>query len=1127
MAIPKPCFFKTSLHCLSLIFILLFPDAGAQQDNITIKFDNISIKDGLSQSSPNCIFQDSRGILWIGTEDGLNKYDGYSFEVYKPEQDDQFSISNPRILSICEDAESNLWIGTNGGGLNKYDRKSDRFIHYLPGKNDTAFLSGSIVYALMYLGSNWLWIGTDKGLSVLDLKNYRFVNIRKDPVLEPLTQSAVLSFAHDTSNVWIGTDKCLYRYEPDKKTRTSYLKEELNNQSLPGNQVTCLLVGRNKDLWVGTENGLGQMKAGTDIFRRFGNFSGGNATSNDFVKSLLEDKSGNIWIATYGGGLQIYLAQTGRFMHLTYDHNNPYSLSNNEVLSLFMDFSGIIWVGSNGLDKYNPKKDKFVLYDYVPYASEKLVFRNIHPVYEDKENILWIGSKTDGLHILDRANKKYSRMLHEPGNQNSLSSNKLRAIKEYPEGTFWIGTDDGGLNKVTLNENRKPVKFKNYRSIAGNPNSLTSDKIYAIFPDKMGKLWIGTDKGLTIMDIATESFKQYIPDPADPHSISNLTVYCIYGDRSDNIWLATDYGMNKFDPSTGGFIHYVHNEEDSSTIIHNEILSFMQDVKGNLWIGTYGKGLDEFNIENKTFTHFNKIEQLTTAVIYGILEDNLQNLWLSTNNGIIKFNPIKQQINQFSIEDGLQSNEFNGTSYFKSNTGEMFFGGQYGFNCFFPNLVVKDSVAPKIIISAFEVSNRLVSPGRNSPINQHISEVKEIRLNYRQNNFTLYFSALHYANPEKNRYRYMLEGFDKEWIDAGTRRFVSFTSLPYKTYTLRVQASNADGIWNEKGLSVKIKIMPPFWATLWFRILFIVIVLYGTYYLIRRRINVAQQQKLIFEQKFQASSKELEEAQSQLEKQHAEIVVQKRELILREKDQENLLWFNKGLGLFSDIISKNKDSITGLSRVFIKELVNYVEAQQGGVFLLNDEDENAPVLELVASYAFGTERMNQQFLPGEGYIGTCYKSRQFLEIDNITEKYTLLKSGLGTEYLKHLLFAPMKINDQCIGVVEIGSFRKIKGYRVSFIEKLMESFTSTISTEKANAKLQKLIDHSVMQSKELAESEEQLRMNLEEIMATQEESARREDELIKLAEESATHEEMLNQEIELLRKKLEELTGKQ
>lgn len=274
MIFPKPFFFNTSLLGLTLIFVPLFRNASAQQNNINIKFDNISIKDGLSQSSPNCIFQDSRGILWIGTEDGLNKYDGYSFEVYKPEHNDQFSISNPRILSVCEDAESNLWIGTNGGGLNKYDRKSDRFIHYLPGKNDTAYIAGSIVYALMPAGNNRLWIGTDKGLSVLDLKNYRFINIKNDPVLEPLTHSAILSFSHDVSNVWIGTDKCLYRYETDKKIRTSYLREELNNQSLPGNVVTSLLIDSNKDLWVGTENGLALMKAGTDLFKTYGDFSG-------------------------------------------------------------------------------------------------------------------------------------------------------------------------------------------------------------------------------------------------------------------------------------------------------------------------------------------------------------------------------------------------------------------------------------------------------------------------------------------------------------------------------------------------------------------------------------------------------------------------------------------------------------------------------------------------------------------------------------------------------------------------------------------------------------------------------------------------------------------------------------
>ncbi len=365
-----------------------------------------------------------------------------------------------------------------------------------------------------------------------------------------------------------------------------------------------------------------------------------------------------------------------------------------------------------------------------------------------------------------------------------------------------------------------------------------------------------------------------------------------------------------------------------------------------------------------------------------------RHLWLSTNNGIIKFNPARGEINQFSIEDGLQSNEFNGTSYFKSHTGEMFFGGQYGFNSFFPNTVVKDSVSPKIILSDLQVGNSSVSPGENSPIGQHINEVKEIMLNHRQNNFTLYFSALHFANPLKNRYKYRLVGFDKDWIDAGNRRFVSYTSLPYKSYTFRVIASNSDGIWNETGLEVKIKVSPPFWATIWFRIFMILAILTGTYFLVKKRLTIEQRQKQIFEEKYQASSKELQEALEQLEVQHEEIVVQKRELKLRQRDQENLLWFNHGLGLFSDIISKNRDDVTQLCNIFIQKLVEYVEVEQGGVFLINDDQHDNPYLELAGSYAFDVERTSQQFLPGEGYIGTCFTSCEFMEIDNLTDKYS-------------------------------------------------------------------------------------------------------------------------------------------
>jgi len=1110
---------------LILSFILsvpVLPVISAQQGNLNIKFDNVSIKDGLSQSSPNCILQDSRGIMWIGTEDGLNKYDGFSFTVYKPDQNVQQSISNPRILSICEDPGGNLWIGTNGGGLNHYDRKTDQFKQFNPANQDSLSTPGIIVYALACSPDSTLWIGTEKGLSVLDLQSGTFIDLRGNLVLEPLTHVSVLAFSLDSPSLWIGTDLGLYGYNIQKNTVSVFRTETGNSESLPGGAVSALLADRHHNVWVGTETGLAELEAGKEAFRIFGSFSsGGFNTSGDHVKALLEDLEGNIWIGTFGSGLHIYDPSEGTFQHFSYDYNNPYSLSNNEVLSLYIDLSGIIWVGTNGLDKFNPKKEKFVLYDYVPYIREKLIFRNIHPIYEDENGVLWLGSKSDGLHVLDRKNKKYYRYIHEPGNANSLSSSRIRTILEYPEGTLWIGTEDQGLNKVTLNSERKPVHFKNYKSSTGNPGTLTSNKIFATYPDKKGKLWIGTDKGLTIMNLESELLTRYVPDPDNPKSLSNLTVYCIYGDRSGEIWLATDYGINKYDPSTDGFVHYVHDKADSTSVIHDEILSFLEDKKGNLWIGTYGKGLDRFDMTGRNFSH-PRIRQLSTGVIYGILQDDLENLWLSTNNGIIKYNPAKGEVNQFTIEDGLQSNEFNGTSYYKSYTGEMFFGGQYGFNSFFPNAVIKDSIPPRIIMSGLQVGNRSVVPGKHSPIDRHISEAKEIHLSYRQNNFTLYFSALHFANPDQNRYKFKLEGFDKDWIEAGNRRFVSYTSLPYKTYTFRVIASNSDGIWNETGLSLKIRIRPPFWATIWFRILMILFILAGVYYAVRKRLSIEKKQKMIFEKKFQASSKELEEARQQLEVQHSEIVVQKRELKLREKDQENLLWFNQGLGLFSDLMSKNKDDLTQLCRVFILKLVEYVEAQQGGIFLLNDDKEEEPFLELIANYAFSEERSHQHFIPGEGYVGTCFSSRNFMEIDNLTETYTEIRSGLGKEYLKHLLFAPLKINDQCIGVIEIGSFRKIKGYKVSFIEKLLETFASNINTEKANEKLKRLIEHSTLQSKELAESEEQLRMNLEEIMATQEESARRESELIRLAEESAAHEEMLNREIDVLKKTIAE-----
>ena len=1121
--------FIRGLFCLVLfaLSLLSFNSTFAQAFSQSIKFSNISIKDGLSQSSPNCIFQDSRGFIWIGTEDGLNKYDGFTFNVFRPVQHDPNSISNPRILAISEDKAGNLWIGTNGGGLNKYNRHTNKFTTYLPGSKDSPGLSGGVVHSIVATPDDELWAGTDNGLSLMNLKTGAFADLNKAYAkLASLSGTQVKCLAYSNKTLWIGTNQGLYRLNLINGSLDQYVHDPVNELSIPDNHITSLLISKAGLLLVGTETSLCITDQHLGLFDRplSGTYKM-NAGRISNIKALLEDESGDIWIATFGNGLFIWSPKGGNIENLKYDHNNPYSLRNNEVLSLYRDFSGIIWVGSNGLDVYNPKKEKFTLYDYVPYSNDKLIFRNIHPIYLDDYEVLWIGSKTDGLHILDRTNRTYKRLVHQEGVNNGLSSSKIRAIREYPAGILWIGTEDQGLDKIYLNESRNPVRFEHYLHEEGNPNSLTSNKIYAFHVDQQGRLWIGTDNGLTIMDIESETFRQVLPDTVNPKNLNNNTVYSIFGDKAGNIWLATDLGINKYNSETDDFAHYMHHEKDANTVIHNEILCFYEDRQGKIWIGTYGKGLDQLDPKTGQFRHFSDITQLSTAVVYGILEDDDYNLWLSTNNGILKFRPERGTLKKFSIEDGLQSNEFNGTSYFKSRDGEMFFGGQYGLNSFYPRSILIDSIAPRIVLTDFQVHNLSVIPGEDSPLQTHISEAREITIRHRQNNFTLYFSALHFANPALNRYKYKLEGFDREWIDAGNRRFVSYTNLPYKTYIFRVIASNSDGIWNNKGLDVKIRVKPPFWRTVWFYILTSLLIAGALALLIRERIKNAQQQKQIIEDKFKESSKELEGAQIQMETQRAEIVIQKRELLQREKDQENLIWFNQGLGLFSDLISANRINLQELCKEVIEKLVEYVEAQQGGVFLRNDEDEKNPFLELVASYAFSESRNRAVFNIGEGYVGTCFSDKEFIEVDNLPDSYSELSSGLGKVCVKHLVLAPLKVNDQCIGVVELGSFKKIKGYKVSFIEKLMETFASTISTEQANSKLKKLIEQSRQQALVLKENEEKLRQNLEEMMATQEESAQREDELIKMAEESATREEMLTQEIETLRSRIEELTG--
>ena len=1109
---------KLFRYCIALVTIFSFSLSSIAQNFKSIKFENISTRHGLSQSSPNCIFQDSRGILWIGTEDGLNKYDGYDFTVYKPVINNPFAITNNRINCIIEDKEGNLWMGTNGGGLNIYNRQSGSFLLFTG--YDSIEFQANIINCLYLDDNDIIWVGTVNGLKKIDQKKREITSYLNNPFsLNSICNDVITCIINGKPGfLWIGTEKGLNKMNLKRESFTWYLNDPTDNKSISDNTISCFFRDESNSLWIGTANGVDLYDDSNDQFVRLKlpEFKEINGSKIYNITSINEDTDGNIWIGSFGKGLYIYYKSLDQISNLTYNHSNPYSLSNNEVLSIFRDQSGIMWVGSNGLDKYNPKKEKFILYNFDPYSSESNVYRHIHTIYEDDAGVLWIGSKSDGIHLLDRR-KKISWNITSNGS-GGLSSNKVRVIREHPEGTMWVGTDDNGLNKIELDEYRKPAKYTYFYHDPSVFNSLSSNTIYSLYFDDENTLWIGTDNGISRLDLSTNDIKRYIPNPNDPNSLNNNTAYYIYGDRIGEIWVATDDGLNKYVPDLDGFIHYVSDENDSTTLSSNELLTVYEDRESTLWIGTYAHGINSFDRSSEKFNRYEEISELATAVVYGILEDANRNLWLSTNDGILKFNPSNNPpITHFTIEDGLQSNEYNGGAYFQSTSGEMFFGGQYGFNSFFPKQVTVDSTPPKIILTELKVNNIKITPGEKSIIKKQISEVKELVLRSFQNNITLSFAALQYANPEGNQYKYMLEGFDKNWIDAGIHRFVSYTSLPYKSYTFRVIASNSDGQWNKKGLFLKIRIKPPFYATTGFRLLLILLVILAVYLIIRNRINRENKQKEKLQKEIEEFTQELEEAKVQLEKQKEEITIQRQEIKLREKEQQDIMWFNEGLNKFSDLMSKDKGDLKKLTRNTIKSLVDYVEAEQGGIFLYNDDDPNEPNLELIANYAYNEKRMHDRFLVGEGYVGTCFKEKNVIELDHLEKGYTSLKSGLGEEDPKYIAFIPIKMDEDVIGVIEIASFKKLKGYKISFIQKMSETLHSIISSEKFTEKMLKMVEQSKLQSEELIAQEEILKQNLEEMAESQQEAMQREDFLVKQAEEFASNEALMQEEIDKLK----------
>lgn len=815
------------------LYSILFIGTITPQRNI--RFNHLTVEQGLSQSAVTCIFQDKHGFMWFGTQDGLNRYDGYNFRIFKNIPSDSTSLSDNFIYSIYEDQSGTLYFETQSGNFNKYHPKTESF-------------------------------------SFVKKDDIDLVNSKKNSVSALLIES--------NGNIWTGgLSRPIGLTRTDTKTGKSvtFKHSSSDPSSLSDDKVYSVFRDRNKNLWVGTFNGLDMLDESEGKFFHYRHDpNNANSIADNWVWPIYEDSKGNLWIGTVKAGISKFDSKSKTFVNYKNNPDDPTSISDNFIFSIYEDRSGIIWIGTStsGVNYFHPSSQIFELYTNNPKDKNSLSDNAVLTLHADNEGNYWIGTRSGGLDKFDYAKKTFTNYSHNPANQNSLVSNSVLTIEEDRSGVLWLGTFSSGMNSF----DPKTGNFKRYVNNPSDPNSLTDNRVYSILEDNEGFIWIGTyGGGLNRLDKKTGKISSFQHDEKNSSSISSNSVWSIVEDNTGSrIWIGTfGGGVNIFDKSKQSFTHFKNDPKDSTSLGDDNIIRVFKDSKGDIWIGTT-KGLCRYYRESNKFKTYREKDGLANDFVYGILEDDKGNLWLSTNNGLSMFNSRSESFKNYYYNDGLQGNEFNQNAFAKDfKTGRLLFGGPNGFNIFNPNNLKDNDYLPPIVFTNYLRYNTDDEEGK--PINEKgISERDSILLTYKDNIITIDFAALSFLNNSENQYRYKLEGFNENWIQLGNNHTITFTNLSPGDYKLRVIGSNNDGLWNEDGTSLFIKVLPPWWRTnLAYGIYFIVFFgfLFGVrkYEINRReqkakiresalRIKATEAEKRTLEIENERKTKELEEA---------------------------------------------------------------------------------------------------------------------------------------------------------------------------------------------------------------------------------------------------------------------------
>ena len=808
-------------------------------------FERLAIKDGLSNNHVNVIFKDRQGFVWIGTSSGLNRYDGYTFKVFRHDDSDSSSLLDDHIGAIFEGPENKLYINSGSGGINIYDPVTGAFVPrraaYL---GDRHIQQYGLVNIIKGKDDRYYFVYSDSGV-------YRIESGRgavRVGVQRPVGLGSPVSGAACDSRggLWLcHLDGMLQRIDLQRGTvtvRTDAFKRKSEGVS----SAYRLYIDREDQLWLfAADNlsGLWQFDYPTGSLRHFSRDSGVARLNTNNVSDVVQDDKGLIWIATDKGGVDI-LDKTKMTIRYLQHSDEERSLPANTITTLFRDDMGGVWVGTykNGIAYYQQHMLRFPLYRHQPGQPASLPFDDMNCFEEDGKGNLWIGTDGGGLIYFDRAAGRWVQYRHDKNNSNSIGNDVVVSLHIDRRGSLWIGTYQGGLDRY---DGRV---FTHYRHQDQDPHSLADDRVYSLLEDSDGSMWLGTMAGgLDRLDVATGRF--YHNNMSMPNSIHSNYVPALAEDSASNLWIGTAFGISVLSRNTG---HYIYYTPENSGLSDGVVFGLTYDHRGNMWVGTR-KGLCVMQAGRDSFQSFTVKDGLPGNTIASVQEDRAGFLWVSSNGGLSKIGVSQDQAGlkirclNFDELDGLQAREFNISAGFRTREGELVFGGAGGFNLFRPESIGLNEMPPPVVLTGLQLYNKEVS------LPPSVGKDGELVLSYDQNNFTLEFAALSYINARKDRYAYRLEGFDKDWMttDGRSRRAV-YTNIDPGDYVFRVKASNSDGIWNDRGIAIRVVVKPPWWKTGFAYAAYVIAVLLVLYLARMRIIGRARARFMLAEERREA-----------------------------------------------------------------------------------------------------------------------------------------------------------------------------------------------------------------------------------------------------------------------------------